>query len=816
MIRRDLTNPTASDRVRTVRSLVRGGDRLVPSVSAPVPVQCLRRVMGNGSLAAFTEATTAGSADLMYPTTAARQVGGLGVQRAVSNGWIAGVVEQDWSSVLDVADSGGVPLDANTRADMESRLGHDFGDVRVHTDSWADDSAWALNAQAYTVGSNIVFQRDKYDPSSTEGRTRLAHELTHVVQQRSGPVDGTPIGDGIQLSDPSDRFILAHELNHVIQQQQGPVDGDPVSGLRVSNPSDRFEQEADCAARRVVSASSIPPEPRPVNNAPFTEYNPKGSAIAHPRIDGSDHLHALQRAAGDGVDTLARQPATADPAVIDPAAADAEATESEAMAWPTTLPVAARGVDEALTVTLHEVEKGKPLTAPTLSNENVGGPLSGTTLTSEQVRVKRIVNFIKHRRENLDTSFLKLIPYKQARASKQTAGYEWSGSSDAGMSPSSLQGAPTASGDPLEAKRQEAEKWVWEEFAHEGSSVSINAYDEARMTWGRGMAASGGHLQKFMGSLPQTVKDEFLKYGIQVVGTSFHVVNTATGAIETDASALQLMQAHPDILAAFKVIGEAHRQEVIDAQWKEMKTASASVAKKALENNWGKEAVQLVAHFHHAGDAYGWRQVSYYEAEAGNPPQPAKLWVAWMKLLAGKPETNGLRMVSSQTHHAVEMRTWGGGAGLKSLGDASGPLHATKAELQGAAFLADHTAMILPDGASWYVWPRLTPEQEKTLKGREDREFFKNINGIGMTPMLDALSARAADVKRWLSVPDYKALVGPETNEQRIFWAMQVVQSGKTPKRPEGSDAEGKPLVPEVQVTEAQEWLASHKPPKKR
>ena len=89
---------------------------------------------------------------------------------------------------------------------MESRLGHDFSDVRVHDDSAAAASATAVNAHAYTVGSNVVFQRDKYDPSSTEGRTTLAHELTHVVQQRSGPVDGSSAPGGIKVSDPSDRF----------------------------------------------------------------------------------------------------------------------------------------------------------------------------------------------------------------------------------------------------------------------------------------------------------------------------------------------------------------------------------------------------------------------------------------------------------------------------------------------------------------------------------------------------------------------------------------------------------------------------------
>jgi Domain of unknown function (DUF4157) len=147
-------------------------------------------------------AAAAGRTDVLGPA------GLLGLQRAVGNrGGGALVSEEQRSPVLDVVDSGGgSPLDTETRADMESRLGHDFSDVRVHTDSRAHDSARAVNAHAYTVGSNVVFQRDKYDASSMEGRTMLAHELTHVVQQRSGPVEGTPAGGGVQISDPSDRF----------------------------------------------------------------------------------------------------------------------------------------------------------------------------------------------------------------------------------------------------------------------------------------------------------------------------------------------------------------------------------------------------------------------------------------------------------------------------------------------------------------------------------------------------------------------------------------------------------------------------------
>jgi hypothetical protein len=132
----------------------------------------------------------------------------LNLQRSAGNHGVAvAVQDEEPSPVHDVVNSGGgQPLDSGVRAEMEARLGHDFGDVRVHHDPRAEESAKAVNAHAYTVGSNIVFQRDSYDPSSEAGRVTLAHELTHVIQQRSGPVDGTSAPGGIRVSDPSDRF----------------------------------------------------------------------------------------------------------------------------------------------------------------------------------------------------------------------------------------------------------------------------------------------------------------------------------------------------------------------------------------------------------------------------------------------------------------------------------------------------------------------------------------------------------------------------------------------------------------------------------
>jgi hypothetical protein len=133
-----------------------------------------------------------------------RLAGNQGVTAALED---SAVPEEEPSPVHDVIGSGGGhPLDAEVRADMEARLGHDFGDVRVHNDARAEESAKSVNAHAYTVGSDIVFQRDAYDPASAQGRTTLAHELTHVIQQRGGPVDGTEAPGGIRVSDPGDRF----------------------------------------------------------------------------------------------------------------------------------------------------------------------------------------------------------------------------------------------------------------------------------------------------------------------------------------------------------------------------------------------------------------------------------------------------------------------------------------------------------------------------------------------------------------------------------------------------------------------------------
>jgi Domain of unknown function (DUF4157) len=95
------------------------------------------------------------------------------------------------TSVHPVLRAPGQPLDAATRAYFEPRFGRDLTQVRVHADAPAAESARDVNAYAYTVGRNMVFDAGRFAPSTSEGRTLLAHELTHVVQQGFGRERGT-------------------------------------------------------------------------------------------------------------------------------------------------------------------------------------------------------------------------------------------------------------------------------------------------------------------------------------------------------------------------------------------------------------------------------------------------------------------------------------------------------------------------------------------------------------------------------------------------------------------------------------------------
>jgi hypothetical protein len=159
----------------------------------------------------------------------------LNLQRMAGNQSVNALLgqeeEQQASPVREVVGSGGgSPLDTNARSFLEQRMGADFSDVRVHTGPKADESARSISAQAYTVGTDVVFRSGAYEPDTNSGRHVLAHELAHVMQQKAGPVSGTPAPGGISISDPSDSFERAAEHSASQAMTGAPVQTMPANG----------------------------------------------------------------------------------------------------------------------------------------------------------------------------------------------------------------------------------------------------------------------------------------------------------------------------------------------------------------------------------------------------------------------------------------------------------------------------------------------------------------------------------------------------------------------------------------------------------
>ena len=159
----------------------------------------------------------------------------LSLQRMAGNESVSALLgqqeEEERSPVRDVVGSGGgAPLEPGTRSFLEERMGADFSDVRVHTGAKADESARSINAQAYTVGTDVVFRSGAYEPDSQGGRHVLAHELAHVMQQKAGPVSGTPAPGGISISHPSDSFETAAEHSASQAMAGAPVQTMPAGG----------------------------------------------------------------------------------------------------------------------------------------------------------------------------------------------------------------------------------------------------------------------------------------------------------------------------------------------------------------------------------------------------------------------------------------------------------------------------------------------------------------------------------------------------------------------------------------------------------
>ncbi len=147
----------------------------------------------------------------------------------------------DVASRLSSSRGGGSNLDENTRGEMESSIGADFGDVRVHTGSEAAQLSQDLGAKAFTHGSDIYFNQGQYNPNSSEGKHLLAHELTHTVQQGATQqkaetppaIQKAPAAGGNQLAVSSEVVDVSSNIFQPSDKVKAEIEAQGKEGLDV-------------------------------------------------------------------------------------------------------------------------------------------------------------------------------------------------------------------------------------------------------------------------------------------------------------------------------------------------------------------------------------------------------------------------------------------------------------------------------------------------------------------------------------------------------------------------------------------------------
>jgi len=159
------------------------------------------------------------------------------------------------SIVHEVLKDQGQPLGRVVQVAFEQRFHHDFSAVRVHSDSRAAESAKRVGAIAYTVGNDIVFGSGRYSPETRAGRRLLAHELTHVVQQRHGPPKAVLLQSKLPIGDPADRFERQAEA---AADRIADLGGEFAEASKpgVQRQSNHTDEEADRANKSQPKPSS--------------------------------------------------------------------------------------------------------------------------------------------------------------------------------------------------------------------------------------------------------------------------------------------------------------------------------------------------------------------------------------------------------------------------------------------------------------------------------------------------------------------------------------------------------------------------------
>jgi len=220
------------------------------------------------------------------------------------------------ASVASTLSRPGSALDPGTRTFMESRFGHDFSSVRIHTDHDAAASAGDVNAAAYTVGNQIVFGNGFFAPTSTPGRILLAHELAHVVQQGAG----RSLSSSVNPSSEQEASLAGHAVGR--NADSVPIratSGISLAAMSIaearrslwSHVPDGVKEYVRPAAQAAAAQMDkvIPPNteiPKPIENVVLHPVDTAVQAVEHP-VEAVKAVEATVEAAKPAIKKVAAE-----------------------------------------------------------------------------------------------------------------------------------------------------------------------------------------------------------------------------------------------------------------------------------------------------------------------------------------------------------------------------------------------------------------------------------------------------------------------------------------------------------------------------
>ena len=457
--------------------------------------------------------------------------------------------------------------------------------------------------------------------------------------------------------------------------------------------------------------------------------------------------------------------------------------------WPQLLPLAKRSQNEQISVTFYVDEK-----APTPSD-------SFKTLQTNEEQ-KCLLSGVKRNRGEIDTSILKLQRYRTIINGRRILQYGYVYLGKTPQQPSAIRSIKPDTSD----RAAKIKRVVWEELKHEGETSAINAYDSQLLTWGRGFGARAGLLPQVMEILFKNpaVAEAFLSYGIDFIAREkekgYRVVNLRTGAIETGADALRLIQTDPQLLGVFVKIAEDPRysQQVADAQWEIVAKNAGAVPPYAA--SWDDRWIALVSHISHWWPAAGWRGKEKVASYAGAKTIKDLLIRFGRKAAASNSSgAPGGALIVANADTITNFKRWGDGVAWQAISSVSGyPIPFTGKQLTDPknTQFRDLVCILAPGGASYYFFDflptvkPLPPGAKAMFILRPDDLFVMVMKDLPMSDLLNSLAGLEVEelqvrLNEYDRRPNYVAAYGarPRIAMKAALLALPETQATTEQKR---------------------------------